>query len=90
MWAIQPRITTNILNSDGYNDILEGIDHTISMMAAIQYNNDTLGFQEKVDYRLVKNLRRYRDILLDKFLGCNCLEDEYTIYIISRIQTMIC
>lgn len=90
MFLINPQITTNILNNDGYNQILDSIDRTIAVMAGTMYKNDSYGFRGTINFELYWRLCEYREILLDKFLGCNCLEDEYTIYIISRIQKLVC
>lgn len=90
MYIINPRLTGNILNSDGYNNLLSDIDNTIATLAESQYRNDTLGFTECIDMKLYDKLCDYREILLDKLMGCNCLEEEYTIYITSRIQKLIC
>lgn len=90
MFLIQPRLTGNILTNNGYNDLLDGIDRTIASIALVQYQNDVFGFQNYVDYDLYDKLCEYREIFMDKLLGCNCLNDEYTIYITSRIQKLIC
>ena len=90
MELIQPRLTGNILTSDGFNSVLESIDKTIARLCMVQYKNDIFGFQGCVDYTLYEQLCNYREILMDKLMGCNCLTDEYTIYIISNIQKITC
>lgn len=90
MELIQPRLIANILTNDGYNDILEGIDRTIAVICRTQYQNHIFGFQNFVDYPLYDKLSEYREIFMDKLMGCNCLDDEYTISIISKIQKLIC
>lgn len=90
MQIIQPKLTSNILTSDGYNDVLESIDDTIANITLVQYKNHIFGFQAFVDYDLYDRLCEYREILMDKLMGCNCLTDEYTIYIISKIQKLTC
>lgn len=90
MFLINSVLTDNILNNDGYNNLLEDIDRTIAKLTGAQYRNHVYGFTEHVDFTLYDRLCEYREILLDKFMGCNCLEDEYTIYIISKIQKLIC
>lgn len=90
MELIQPVLSGNILNNDGYNDILEGIDRTICSLALTQFKNDIYGFTVPIDYNLYDRLCNYREVLLDKLMGCNCMSDEYTIYIISNIQKIIC
>ena len=88
MFLINPQLTVNNLNSDGYNDVLENIDKTIAYMAQTQYKNHVYGFKNVVDFQLYNRLCEYREILIDKLLGCNCLEDEYLIYILSKVQKL--
>lgn len=88
MFLINPTITPNILNSDGYNDILERIDRRIALIAKNQYLNDSYAFKYRVDLDLYDRLCEYKEILLDKLMGCNCLTDEYLIFIISKIQKL--
>lgn len=90
MQVIQPLLTGNILTSNGYNDILERIDKTIANITNVQYKNHIFGFQNYVEYDLYDRLCEYREIMMDKLMGCNCLSDEHIIYIISKIQTMTC
>jgi hypothetical protein len=90
MFLINPQLTDNNLNNDGYNALLEGIDKTIALLATAQYQNHVFGFRQHVDFLLYDRLCEYREILIDKMMGCNCLEDEYLIYITSKIQKLIC
>lgn len=85
-----PIVSQNILNNEGYNDILDSIDTTIADICAVQYKNHVLGYQYYVDYELYDQLCTYREIFMDKFMGCNCLTEEYTIYILSKIQKLTC
>jgi len=87
MQIIQPQLTGNILTNDGYNDVLERIDKTIANIAGVQYKNHIFGFQNYVEYDLYDRLCEYREILMDKLMGCNCLGDEHITYIISKIQS---
>jgi hypothetical protein len=90
MFLINPLLTADNLNNEGYNNLLEGIDKTIANLATTQYLNHINGYQNKVDFTLYDRLCEYREILMDKFMGCNCLDDEYTLYIISKVQKLIC
>lgn len=90
MEIINPRVGHNILTSEGYNDVLDNIDRTIANICGVQYRDHVFGFQNFVNYPLYRRLCVYREILLDKLMGCNCLDDEYTIYIISKIQKLTC
>jgi hypothetical protein len=90
MFIINPQLTAVKLNSDGYNDLLEGIDRTIASIATSQYLNHVFGMKNVVDMQLYDRLCEYREILMDKLMGCNCLEEEYLIYIMSKVQKLIC
>jgi hypothetical protein len=90
MFIINPQLTAVKLNSDGYNDLLEGIDRTIASIATSQYLNHIFGMKNVVDMQLYDRLCEYREILMDKLMGCNCLEEEYLIYIMSKVQKLIC
>ena len=90
MFLINPLLTPDNLTDNGYNNLLEGIDNTIAKLTSTQYLNHVNGYQEKVNFVLYERLCEYREILMDKFMGCNCLNDEYTLYIISKVQKLIC
>jgi len=90
MYLINPLLTNNNLNNDGYNKLLADIDRTIAKLASTQYLNQVFGFQDKVDFTLYDRLCDYREIIIDKLMGCNCLEDEYLLYIMSKVQKLIC
>lgn len=90
MFLINPQITTNTLNNDGFNRLLTGIDRTIASIAKEQYLNHSYAMTRRVEYDLYDRLCEYREILMDKFMGCNCLDDEYTLHIISKVQKLIC
>jgi len=92
MFLIKPRLTNNNLNNDGLNNILSDIDNKILQMAIRQYNNKAYGFTESMNMDVYETLCEYKEILLDKLLGCNCLEDcsneTFLIYITSNIQKL--
>lgn len=86
---ITPVITINSENDFGYNRLLKSIDNKIADIVTIQYLNDVYGFNVHVDKNLFNDLCEYREILLDKLMGCNCLNDEYLIFITSNIERLI-
>ena len=90
MFIINPQLTNVNLDSDSYNDLLDGIDRTIASIAGDMYQNHANGFVNHVDFNLYDRLCEYREILMDKLMGCNCLDDEYFLYIISKVQKLIC
>lgn len=64
------------------------IDSKIAAMAACEYNNIRFGFQNKTDLDLYEDLLTYKEILLDKLLGCGCLDDVMLISINNRIRKL--
>jgi len=90
MQLINPILSKDVLTNEGYNDLLDSIDRTIAKIAMGQYKNDVYGFTENIDYNLYDRLCEYREILIDLFMGCNCLGQEYVIYIISKVQKLVC
>lgn len=90
MYLINPQLSNINLDSDSYNDLLEGIDNTIALLTKTQYQNHVNGFQDFIDFTLYDRLCEYREIILDKLMGCNCLNDEYFILIISKVKKLIC
>lgn len=93
MFLINPKITTNQLNNNGLNCLITDIDNKILDLATRQYYNQIYGFTESINYDYYDALCEYREILLDKMLGCNCLEDcgneTFIIYITSNIQKLV-
>lgn len=86
---LQPQTVTNQLNNNGINAVIDGLDATIMRLAKQQYGNQVLGFRDTVDFVLFKRLCIYREILLDKLLGCNCLDDVFLTQILERIKKLI-
>ena len=89
MFLITPILTNNNLNDQGYNTLLKSIDGTIADITGVQYLDDIFGFMNYVDMDLFDTLCEYKQILLDRLLGCNCLNDENLIFITSRIQQLL-
>jgi len=90
MYLINPIITDNQLNNTGYNELITDIDRTILYLSELQFTNQIYGMQQYVDMHLYDALCDYREILMDKFMGCNCLDDEYILYIINKIKKITC
>lgn len=88
MQIIQPTLSPNNQSTEGLNNLLEDIDNKIMSLALKEYLNITLGYTDYVDMGLYETLCTYREILLDRLLGCNCLEKEFVVYITSRIQKL--
>lgn len=86
---ISPSLTTNNQTNQGYNDLLKAIDNKIADIASVQLFNDIYAVKKNVNMCLFEKLCDYKEILLDKLIGCNCLKDEHLIYITSQIQKLI-
>lgn len=86
---ITPVLTTNNQTNDGYNDLLKCIDNQIANIVSIQYLKDIYAFKGSPNLNLFNKLCKYKEILLDKLMGCNCLDDEHLIFITSRIQKLL-
>lgn len=96
MYLINPRITSNQLNQEdntGYNCLITDLDNKILELAIRQYYNEIYGYTASINYDYYDTLCEYREILIDKLLGCNCLEDcsneSFLIYITGNIQKLI-
>jgi len=89
MYSITPSLSDNYSSNKSLNDLLDSLDRKIVDIAVTQVNNVRFGLDKPVDIELYEDLLIYKDILLDKLLGCNCLDDEYIVYIISKIKHLI-
>ena len=90
MFLIQPQLTRNwITSNEGLNNLIEAIDRKIGIFASVEYQNLAFGISKYVNYEVYEKLCEYKEILLDKLLGCNCLNDVLVIDITSRIQTLL-
>lgn len=89
MYLINPQLSSNLITNDGLNNLLDSIDSKILSMATCEYYNTVYGFQHYVDIDKYEKICDYREILIDKLMGCNCLENQFFIYITSRIQKLI-
>ena len=76
------------LNSE-LNKLLDHIDNKILGLAQCKYNNITLRLIYDADLDLYDDLTTYKKILLDKLLGCNCLDDQRLIKIVSKIKKLL-
>ena len=72
MQLIVPLLSTNNLNSNGYNNQLDQIDEQIGMLATAQYKNDIFGFKEPVDLDYYDILCDQKEVLLNLYMGCDC------------------
>jgi len=90
MFTIQTNLAENYFSNDNLNGLIDSIDNTLSAMAICEFNNIRFGFnKECVDMRRYQDLQTYREILLDKLLGCNCLNDFFLIDIVHKIKKLI-
>lgn len=86
MYSITPRLTNNYSTNEELNNLLDMIDRKIGAMAICEYNNVRFKFDRKVDLDRYEDLLTYKEILLDKLLGCNCLDDVMLIKLNNKIR----
>lgn len=94
MFLINPKLINNNQNSDSINCLLEDIDKKILSISTIQYTNDIYSLKQIVDLDLYDDLCEFREILIDKMMGCNCLVDgpgneTFLIFIMSKIKNLL-
>jgi len=89
MYSVAPRFSPNYSTNEQLNKLIDAIDRKIGAMATCQLKNYKFGFTKPVDLDLYEDLLTWKEILLDKLLGCNCLEDARLITINSHIRQLI-
>jgi hypothetical protein len=89
MYIVQPRMSGNYALNDSLNATLKAIDAKIAAMANCKLMALTYDLGCDADLCLYDDLTTYKKLLLDKLLGCNCLEDQRLIKIISRIKKLL-
>lgn len=89
MYTILTSVVDSYASNDSLNNLIKAIDHKLILMATVQYNNARLGMKNTVDLDLYDDLQTYRYILFNKLLGCNCLDEQFLLFIVSRIKKLI-
>lgn len=89
MYSISPQLVDNFASNDSLNDLLSQIDNKILLIAGTEYNAVRFGFLKHVNMDRYHDLKRYKEILLEKLLGCNCLEDQMLIMIVEKIKKLL-
>lgn len=89
MYIVQPRVVGNYSLNYELNQLLDSIDQKILGLAMCKYNALTFRLMNDADLYLYDDLTTYRKILLDKLLGCNCLENQRLIKIVSKIKKLL-
>lgn len=89
MYSISPRMSQVYSSNEELNNLLDRIDRKIAQLATNLLNNYRFGFNRFIDLDLYEDLLTYKEILLDKLLGCNCLNDAKIILINSKIRKLI-
>lgn len=88
MYSIQTRMAENWTTNEQLNATVDSIDAKIVSLAKCKSNHLMFGTIYDADMDLYDDLTTYRRILLDKLLGCNCLNDQKLIKIVSRIKKL--
>jgi len=86
MYSISPKLSNDYSTNKELNNLLDLIDKKIGHMALTEYDNVRFGFIDKVDLTNYRDLLQYKEILLDKLLGCNCLENARLLSINNKIR----
>lgn len=81
--------TTNLYYSnESLNELLTLIDRSMLRLNTIEYNNMRLAMKVPVNLSTYNDLMTYKTILLNKLLGCNCLDSQFLINIIYKIKKL--
>lgn len=88
MYSIQARMSENYSTNEQLNKTLDSIDAKIVALARCKSNNIIFDTTYDADLDLYDDLTTYRTILLNKLLGCNCLDNQRLIKIVSRIKKL--
>lgn len=89
MYSIAPTMANNYSTNESLNDLLDRVDRRIVDIAIVELNNVRFGFAQVVNYEQYEDLLIYKEILMDKLLGCNCLDDQFLIKIVSKLKKLI-
>jgi len=89
MYSISSQVVNNYSSNDSLNKLLKDIDSKILSFAYYEYNCIRLGQESELDISAYEDLCIYKEILLTKLLGCNCLDDAWLIKIVSKIKKLL-
>lgn len=88
MYTIPTNVVDNYASNDSFNNLIKSIDDALYRMAKVEYNNIRLKLNYDIDLDRYDDLKTYRYILLNMLLGCNCLNNQFIINIVSRIKKL--
>ena len=89
MYLIHPTLNSNSLSFDNLNKLIKDIDKKIFNIAEKLYLNMVYGFNQPIDLNLYEDLCDYKEILISRLIGCNCLEDIYILDLSYKVQKLI-
>jgi len=89
MYSISPRLANNYSTTEELNNLIDAVDRRIVQIAVVAMNNYKYGFNQQVELDKYKDLLRYRNILIKRLLGCNCLQDQFVLNIVSKLKKLI-
>lgn len=89
MYSISPHLADNYSTNESLNALIDAIDRRIVEIAVVEYNNVRLGLDQFVNIEQYEDLIIYRKMLLDKLLGCQCLQEVFLIKIVSKLKKLI-
>lgn len=88
MYTIPTKVVDNYASNDSLNNLIDRINKKILEMARQEYNTIRLGLKYEPDLDTYDDLMSYKYILLNKLLGCNCLNEHFLLFIVSRIKKL--
>lgn len=88
MYTIPTNVVDNYASVDSLNNLIDRINNTILRMARQEWNAVRLGLKYEPDLDKYDDLMSYKYILMNKLLGCNCLNEQFLLYIVSRIKKL--
>ncbi len=89
MYSITPHLANNYSTTEELNNLIDAVDKRIVQIAIVVLNNYRFGFDQQVEIEKYKDLLRYKNILIKKLLGCNCLQDQFLLKIVSKLKKLI-
>lgn len=88
MYIIQPKVVGDYSSNDKLNNLLDAIDTKIVYLARCKSANIQYDTMYEPNMDLYDDLTTYRKILLDKLLGCNCIDDQRLIKITTKLNKL--
>lgn len=89
MYSIAPRIAGNYSLNGSLNALLDSIDAKVALMAQCRMVSLRYDTADTIDIDLYDDLITYKNLLMDKLLGCKCITEQRLVSIVSRIKKLV-